>query len=372
MAAHTASSSRTTSQLNIQPPESMSPISNRTWLHAKAKDLGSVAALIDPDHSGAIVTGKPKAEAIKQFRHEFTKTPLLFDTAAYEKLTATPDQPFLNDDLALISSLEHQLDEQLTNGAPIAVTPTLFISTGDKEALHAVLSKTSALNRDDILCLLPLDAKWFNEDNFSTLIDTLAAYPIPLAVALGHPSDPLSTRYARRGLRQLVDAIPRLGLFRTDLAAFEVMSRGGLTSSIGVRASLRHFAIPGSNGFVSNDDKSHNILVPPLLQWIKGQKIANDLVGEPDLLCDCPTCGGDSLKRFIGQDLDTKCIAEQHAIACWMSMAAELARIKSPVQRINWWQQRCADAATTVELWRTQYGLTAEPSDSIRYWAQKN
>src|ERR1043165_3704713 len=204
----------------------------------------SLAPHADTEHGGLVLTGEQGARRLRELRANGFRAPILLDAGAYDGAAARFDSPFQYGDGLLRVPLSAQLDAQLESGATVAITPTLFLDGGDIGSLVSVLSSTARLDRDVKLRLLPLHVDWLRWPHHAALRQSLDDIRIPTVLAFGADRDPLASTEAARRLRELIEDHPGVGLLRTDLAAFDALTRGAGFAAMGATSGHRHAWIP--------------------------------------------------------------------------------------------------------------------------------
>jgi hypothetical protein len=81
-------------------------------------------------------------------------------------------------------------DDQLSAGAPLALTSTGWVGAGATDVLRAVLDAVVALDRRDVVALLPVDVSLLCRSYFPQTFALLAEAGVPIALVLGGQFDP--------------------------------------------------------------------------------------------------------------------------------------------------------------------------------------
>ncbi|GAA2696086.1 MULTISPECIES: hypothetical protein [Actinosynnema] len=313
----------------------------------RAKEL---FGLLPVRGSGLVITGKRSASTILQLRRAGYTGPLVSDSEGYLDGFATEDAPFIlpSSDNVLDASFRVSLDDVLTaqrrNGATVALTPTGYIDVGESEALKAACTEFARLGRDDAVLSLPIDVGWLHEEHFPQLFAVLSRFEQPAALFLGAQFDPLSRNKRSTGnLRKLIAEAGPLALFRTDLAAFDAMTHGAFAASIGTGGSLRHVVRKGAGPRSRVKDPSPSVLHPELMGFFKGALLATKFANlVPAQTCDCGTCDGRELTRFLGRAESAE--AHAHGIRVWSEWVEEMLSLPTLADRARWWKEKCARA----------------------------
>lgn len=123
------------------------------------------------------------------------------------------------------------------------------------------------------------------------------------------------------------------------------------------------FGRPGTN------DSPH-VLIPELLRWFKGSKIAQAAGTGPPIECGCKICDGQTLGRFTTKSGAHRHTAERHAITNWMPWAEALSAAKTAEAKHEWWRSMCSSALAAASAWQREHGDKIPDSPQLRFWAQ--
>ena len=343
-----------------------------THLSARTRALPHMLSpLVDADHGGLILTGGFGPGRLDELRRNGFGAPILLDSGAYEHAVARFDAPFEYGDGLHKTPLAAQLDAQLQSGATVALTPTLFLDAGDLGSLVSALRATARLERNDTVCLLPLHVGWLRRPHYAALRQALGAIRIPAAVMLGAVRDPLDSADAARRLRELVEDHPGLCLLRTDLAAFEALTRGAGFASLGASSSHRHAWIPTPAADRRMGRRPPHVFLPELLRWKDGRTLAFMFANSAAPSCPCPACGGRRLDRFTALTDRLAREAAAHTQFHWSALLREFHEVL-PGYRADWWRNRCRDAVSGHRRWSRRWRSTSELSpapSALRFWA---
>jgi hypothetical protein len=356
--------------------DAVAVLADRVFVHARPSDASDLAALIDADAGGLVLTGARPVRAARRCREEQAfEGPILFDLAAAEGRVATREDPFEGDGDRLIeTTLEERVQGQIDAGADAALTPTRYLRAGDWGAVEAAVEGVIALGRDDVVLSLPMDGGWLAPGLVDKVIGLLAEVPIPKAVMLGRRSNrPQRITDGALGLRRLVTEVPNVALFRTDLAGLDAVAQGCLAASIGTSGALRRIVPPGeaaAYGRSGSDDRSPSVLVPDLLAYVRGGLLADRFGDRRAPPCRCARCGGRGIVRFLGEE-DWK-DARLHGVAVWTEWARNLLYPDSPHGRRRYWRRLCRDAIAAHARFNTFVRAREPvfvPPESLWVWA---
>jgi DNA modification methylase len=360
-------------------PDAARLLVGRVFAQARVADTEHLLRLINGKHSGLVLTGIKGARAALKVRQiAGTDCPIVIDPAAYETERATPAEPF---QLPLRTTqhgeaLEVFIRELCSAGANAVLTPTRYICARDVASLETVIAAVAAPHPQAVLSL-PLDVAWLSDQWIVTLIDILANSPVPKVLMLGdQPGSPEGAASTLTNLRRLAAEVPQIGLFRTDLTAFDVMTRGALTAAIGTSSALRQVAPPDQDGVFSRNhpaeepDTSPQVLVKELVSYVPGSVLADRFGDTPGPLCQCRHCGRRRLSTFLGRaDWHH---ARFHGVAVWTEWLPNLVGEDSLTRREQAWAQLCQQGLEGHENFNRMAGNPAErftPGLPLMFWA---
>jgi hypothetical protein len=350
-------------------------LAERVLLLDRPKYVAGVPTHLDPDHGGLVLCGPGAGSRARTLRSAGYEGTLVIDRAAYEAEAATADEPFAIPDGRLFGGdLEGVLQEQRDCGASVATTPTRYIHAGDSDALKAVMRTVRAIERNDVLVTVPVAISWLRDESLRQLIKVLTKIRLPKALILGGQYNPLEVfANAPKNLRCLAQEVPSLGLWRTDLAAFDFMAHGGLFAAIGAGGSLRHAVPEDEQPQSSSFPGAHppSVLVPDLLRFALADSLARKYANTPPPRCPCRVCEGTFLDRFNHRDGETRALAHAHNAATWSGWLPDLFGHQHPGDRQLWWKNRCTAAvdAHEAENARIKQPGAFKPRKALRAWA---
>jgi hypothetical protein len=351
-------------------------VAERVLLLDRPKHVRQVPTMLDDDHGGLVLCDTGAGAGVISLRKSGYTGVLVEDVAAYEKEVATASEPFALPEPGLFGNdLESVLQGQLDRGATVALTPTRYVPAGASDALKAIMTTAQALDRDDVIVLVPVSIAWLRRESRSQLTAVLRGIPHPVALAFGDQYDPLQKfKAAPSNLRDLLQEVPGIGLWRTDLAGFDAMAHGGSFAAIGAGGSLRHL-VPAGERPESSKPFPHfpTVLVPELLRFSAADFLADaydDVIPPP---CSCPLCGGRPLPvdSFYGLTDAIRAAAHAHNAALWNSWLPSLFYSRQLAERQTWWRNRCRAAvdAHLAENARIRQPGKFKPPLALRQWA---
>ncbi|WP_433264691.1 hypothetical protein ACQPZF_35790 [Actinosynnema sp. CS-041913] len=357
-----------------RPTGSVGVLLNRMLIYARPDQVPALRPHVNLERSGFIIAGAKANSRIKLLAEEGFAGLVLIDPAAYEKHVATVDAPFWSpEDQLLPTSLEDMINQQLMAGAPAALTPTKFITAGDTDSLKAAARQVKLLRRNDVIFVAPLDISFLDRKFIRQTTAILADVGCPVALVLGKQFDPLAQAAARiiPNLRMLAAAIELMPM-RTDFNAFDLVAHGAFAGAIGTGGSVRHTVEPPQKPMARKQDPSPSVLIPELMCWWKGNKLA-ELFGAKEHLaprCPCEVCAGQRLTRFLQRTDKNKAMA--HAVAVWSAYAADMLDAPTLRQRAQYWQNICRNAIDNHKLIPAQLKLAKplKPQKPLEVWAE--
>jgi hypothetical protein len=327
-------------------------LSGRLLLQTSPRRVGWIREHLDPVRSGLVLSGPEALKKAQSLRLEDGYTGLLLtDPAVYEHAAATEDEPFFatGEQLSLSDPLEESVADQLGKGASCALTPTGYIHAEESEALIAAAQRVRDLEDPRVIFAVPIDVGWLRDDPVKQLIAVLQLVPGTKALMLGGQMDPLGHfPGAVANLVRALDEVPHTALLRTDLAAFGALVHGAEFTAFGTTSGLRHIVPPpqptatSGKGFAN----SPHVLVPELMAFFLGSKIARRFAAAPAPVCRCAACGERALDTFA--ELAEQVPAAAHNAAILMEWERTLDAVDAS-GRAGWWQQRCQLAVDRYE-----------------------
>ncbi|MDA2811695.1 hypothetical protein O4J56_13725 [Nocardiopsis sp. RSe5-2] len=340
---------------------------------------------VSPVDGGLVFCGQKAADnAAEALRgREFTG-PVLIDPSAYEKHVATPERPFITGQASLLveDELEEELQRQRERKATMALTPTAYLRAGDRASLEAVAERAADLRGGDVLLTLPLDMGWLRGSRHDDLIALLLQIPVPKALILCAPRDPLATMGAARSLREIVSSVPGIGLLRSDMAALDAMVHGAGFAAVGDSASARHGPVPGGGG-APRPRRDPAVLFPRALSYHYGVTLATAFEGAAEVpRCHCGPCRewgaendtADGLRPLTGfTDSADRAAAHRHNHAAWSMIWGYVMAAPDETEARRRWSGCCARALPTLSAAnavarRPDNPLKAPPA--LRVWAR--
>ena len=369
---------RLAGQRSVQvPPGPLEAVVNRVLAYGRPEQIRHVLPYLSPDHGGLVIAAGGELgyrKSVKPLREAGIKLPFLLDPVHYQKHIATVEQPFyLPPHRSIASSLEQVCDDQLSAGAPLALTSTGFVRAGDTDVLRAILDAVVALDRRDIVALLPVDVSLLCRSYFSQTFALLAQAGVPVALVLCRQFDPFEqSRHLARNLRQLAAAVPLLAI-RTDLNALDLVAHGSICGAIGLRGTTRHAVEPPGDAEYYNSERLPHVLVPDLASWWHSSKL-NKLFGPRPRLappCDCRVCGGQRLTRFASRRHEDEACA--HDVAAWTRIAEDLLDAPTLLDRAVYWRNVARDGAHNHDVFAKQLNLqeSLDVQAGLRQWADQ-
>lgn len=330
---------------------------NRMLVYARPDQVPALLPHINPDVSGLVLAGVRTSKRMKLLADQSYDGLILADPAAHERHLATVDAPFYSpENQVLPAAWEESLDQQLTAGASVALTPTKYIGPGDTDALKAAVRQVQRLGRSDLIFVAPLDISLLDKRHIRQTTAILADCGSPIGLILGKQFDPLEQAPSRiiqnlRILATTVDLMP----IRTDFNAFDLVAHGAFAGAIGTGGTTRHAVIPTEKPMSGNGrDQSPSVLIPEFMSWWKGSKIAKLFGAKENLAprCPCGVCASRKLTRFQRRDQQHEAIA--HAVEVWSGYAQDMLAAPTLRQRAEYWRNVCRNARNNHEMFAAQ------------------
>ncbi|GAA0247226.1 hypothetical protein GCM10010492_53570 [Saccharothrix mutabilis subsp. mutabilis] len=347
---------------------------NRVLVYARPQQVPALLPHLDNDRGGFVMAGAKARERVGKLVAEGFTGPLLIDPAAYETHVATPREPFwLPENQLLPMTLDDLLDQQIAAGAVAAITSTKFITAGDTDSLKAAARQVKQLGRDDVILLAPLDISLLGKRYIRQTTAILADVGSPVALVLGKQFDPLDQAPAQviPNLRVLAATVPLMPV-RTDFNAFDLVAHGAFAAAIGTGGSLRHAVEPPQKAKAYRQDPSPSVLVPELLCWWKGSKLAELFGARPRLgiRCPCAVCDTQLLTRFLQRTDQNE--AMSHAVSVWSGYARDMLAAPSLRLRARYWRRLCQNALDHHKIIAAQLkkAKPLKPQKPLEVWAK--
>ena len=365
----------------VVPLGPLEQFADRVMVYARPTQVANVLPLLSPRRGGVVIAGPGEhgfGPSVAALRRENANTPFFLDPAYYEHYTATPQQPFyLPPDRLECSTLAGLCDDQRAAGAALAVTSTGYIPAGATDTLKAVLAEVAALDRTDVLTMLPLDVSLVDQGYFDQTYAIITEAQLPVALVLVAQFDPVDqSRHIVPNLRRLAAAVPLLPV-RTDLNALDLVAHGAICGAIGLSGTTRHAVPAGEQSRSSKRSRGPglppHVLVTDLLSWWRNDKLAEQFGARQSIAprCDCRVCGSSQrLTRFTGRPGD-RTAAYQHDVAVWTSRAEDLLDAPSIRERADYWRNVCSNALEVHSVFSDQLKLVKplQPQLGLKLWA---
>jgi hypothetical protein len=303
--------------------------------------------------------GRAVRACVDQTRRHSPKAPILIDAALYGGKHPKNAQERIDPSWV---RLQHSC------GLPWALTDSGLVQAGDLGAVETVLQATAGLqgSTGNVIAVLPLADGWV--PYAGGIAELVQQYQVPVAFALGHQRDPLSSRGA-------VDALVQL--HSTDVASLHLrIDAGGLGLlaypcsgvAIGDSTGRRHiFPAHEKDGYGQSHPAA---FLPSLIDYFTFDKITRLLQTDPAhpaLACGCRYCSAGSLADVL--DDPTGWLAARHSIAA----LADLARRTYPSGSTAEQRQRAWDAAIEAAT-LTYAGVDVpgwQPKSQMTAWSKR-
>lgn len=343
-------------------------LSRRVLVVASTEAI-QTAAHIDTAGGGLVVAGADAMRTVRQLKRAYPNLTLLADPTSHTAHVASEGEPFMLGGEGLFQfTLSDHLAGQISAGADIAVTPTGFIEAGDAKALKAAMEMVNAVDRDDVLFLLPTHPRWCAEPNVQQLIAVAQRSRHPVALTLGHKTDPLVTKGVPAGFRRFFSEVGWAMPWRTDLAAFDALAHGAKAAVVGQLPSLRRINLPGEKGFAGRPGEQFpSVLMTDLLRYSRVSHMReNWFASVSAYACECSVCDGRAIDRFSGSP-EHRLEAHLHNLAMITSMRQDIDGLTQP-QITQWWRRRLLDAEEAHIQLGTYTSTTVSMPPVVQEW----
>lgn len=236
------------------------------------------------------------------------------------------------------------------------------IEAGNAFRSHVLEAHSEA----QVWTFVALDHRWLSRQG-ELLVRRLGDTDGPVGLMVWHRDDPFARPAAIEGMLQVIDTYgAQIGVLRTDLAGIGFRAHGASLVSIGIGTGTRHFSTAERGGFANVQDPSPRLLVPMLLSFWKGSRVAQ-LPTDRALVCACPTCESRHLGRFLDPAL--KLEAAEHSVECWATLAEQLETV-DPARREMWWQAKVRNALYELEALEERLYLPQAPCPQLEAWQE--
>ncbi|MDI5937150.1 MULTISPECIES: hypothetical protein [unclassified Micromonospora] len=331
-----------------QPAAAAQAVYGRVLLFASPRHGGTVPQYLHETRSGYGLCGPKAGLVAAKVRRDGYEGLLLADPGAYRTQAATEEEPFdLPTGQLFGGDLDTVLQDQFDRGASLAVAPSRFIHAGDMSAFNGLVRAAQAVERDDVIIPVAVDAAWLRPEFLGKLTAGLRRIQAVKAIALGGQGNPMASfAKATENLRALVGEVPNLGLWLGDqLTAFDCMAFGAAFAVIGAGGSLRH-VVPPSEEPEARRPFNHtpSVFIPEMLRYSVGEYIAERYANCAAPRCYCAACGDRSLDSFNSRRGEVRAAAQAHNGAVWTSTLDDLFDHATADERQVWWKGHCRAA----------------------------
>jgi hypothetical protein len=141
-----------------------------------------------------------------------------------------------------------------------------------------------------------------------------------------------------------------MGLWRTDLAAFDCLAHGGLFAAIGAGGSLRHAPPCDEQPQSSGGAHPPSVLLPDLMRFSKADFLAERYANDRPPRCECSMCEGSPLDSFNSLRGEVRAAAHAHNAATWNSWLPDLFAHSNLGDRQEWWKTVAGQRSTPMAL----------------------
>jgi hypothetical protein len=313
---------------------------------ANADDGASLVRYLDPACGGLVVSSAKGISGARAIHAALPGLVLAADPREREEQAATVEAPIVLPPGGMFGepTLDEVISGQFTSGADIGVIPGRYVHAEDSDSLRALIDMANALDRDDVILRVPCAYPWARPESAPQLVALFRRSRHPVALSLGDRADPLEQRGVPAGLHMVIDSLPGLIIWKTDLAGLDAVARGALAAAIGIVPSLRHACPPGGPGrAIDKTDRTPRVFLPSLLRYVRASYLHDEWFASVEpWSCDCTICGGKAVDRFTGSK-DDMLQAIMHNTVTITNLHREL--ITQPVgYRLDLWREKLQDA----------------------------
>jgi len=233
----------------------------------------------------------------------------------------------------------------------------------------SILDQAQSLGSKTI-ALLPLASSWLSSD-LALLTACIDQAGIPVAIALEHKKDPLSSAQAVRGLQALLDCRVPILILRCDVSALGALAHGAVAAAVGTSSGLRHIFPIVPDEQTRPIPRKTSAVVPALLSYSTLDKIERGVLADPTSpvwQCNCTVCYGRTMDWILNSttpDAD----AYRHSLAALAEAAHELMSLPTRIERCTSWRSQCQHAqARHFEIEDTASAW--EPAAALAAWVK--
>ncbi len=357
----------------IEEGDAIALITDRQF-HVCGANMRGEVPLLHEGLAGAFLVGANAPKYLVEIRRANPLIPLIVEPLALKDYWATGAEPFLieGDPSSLFAmSLDATLDWQRMNGSDLAITPTGQIKVGDSASLKAALVGANALDREDVLLALPLEAGWLSEpQHLKQLIAVINRSRHPVLLTFTSKANPIESTKRLRAYRHLFAqvTVPVIA-YRADLVGFDALAHGALASAIGSYPSLRRLNPVGQHGFAMDpEDLSPHMLIADMLRFVRSTHMRRDwFAGAAAIQCFCVVCRGQEVDRLHGSNPE-RVIGHNHNVVAIDDLYSKYMDLDQAKRRALWANQT-AGALNTYPQLETHIGRPLKIPADLLAWA---
>lgn len=313
--------------------------------------IRQVAQLAD----AVVVRGAGGPQAVAHMRAAGWRGTTLFDYAGYESKSRAIDPP-------------DWMERQARAGADRLLTPGRWVRWDPKgDALTTAIEAESnaRADLDESTVVLAVDSRWLTR-GLEKLVDSLSDYANPVALVLGHRSDPLAPQGAVNGLLAVARAVPQLDIFRSDHGAIGAVAFGAAHGSVGLSTTYRHFVPPTVRAGGRPNDRSARVFVRDLMDWFSASNIAGWSTTRVTFSCSLSCCNGKTIDRFLDSRLRAE--ADAHNMEVLADVARYVLEAPAPDRRREF--AKMCDNAAKHYGYMGKLSMHIAPKSQLLQWAQ--
>ncbi|KFZ80194.1 hypothetical protein ED92_22785 [Amycolatopsis sp. MJM2582] len=300
----------------------------------------------DRNGGGLVLTGKDSLTIAKHLvGQQLYSRPILVDRGRYSGASRAFARDAFDSDW-----ITQQRKLKLVATMPDAG----YVGEGDESGLVSILGRVQDLGPDTI-APLALHLSWLDSRrNLGLLLERVRAAGVPIAVALEQEKDPLSKRFAVKGLVELLQLPIPVIMLRCDVSALGALCFGATAAAVGTTTGLRHlYPLPknDSNGFYNKPKTA--AVVKGCLAYASLDKIDQAVQADRDnqlWSCSCRFCAGRTLD-WLGSSPDPEIWAFLHSLDTLYEIRRDiLGQNANLADRRTSWIEQCDSALFQHEV----------------------
>lgn len=341
-------------------------------LIAAGSDARAVSTHLDDATSGLVLVGPDAAKDLRKLRAAFPELPLLVDRCAYKNHVATSSDPFfLAADAPSMAPLvpmplEDVVEQQLSEGATMAVLPMGFLQAGDASPLRAAIGEANEkFAPGSYLLVVPAAPAWLSRQNVGQFIAILKTSSHPVAIALNDQKNPLDEKDVVSGYRRVFTEVENAVPWLTDHNALGAIAHGAAFGVFGFRASHRHISVVGETSRTPEDKHPH-VYIPDLMLWGKASNLRKSLFAtQAAPPCYGRDCAGLAPDRFRDHPDDIFAGGVHNVLALASEHSDMMSADETPEA---WWYARLSRVTAATNEFATRVQRRVKVPADVQNW----